>query len=89
MEKPIKVFYIDSIISNKKRIKYVALEGLCADIENEYVIKCRDDIESIMNYKDHVISSPFTPDKTILEFLKKLKILREGFDDKEIIEKFI
>jgi len=89
MEKNLRIFYIESLISDKKRIKYVAFEGICAGIEEESIIKCKENLEYQMKYKDHVIMSPYTADKTVLEFAKKLKLLRERFDDTLIIDKLL
>ncbi len=82
-----KIYYTKSIIDDKKvRIKFIELDDLCVNLENEeYIIKCDKDFLDLLFVKEHVVESIFSREKTLQEFSKKLKFLIDAFGHEKVL----
>lgn len=86
MEKLIYIYYIKSANSDEKKIKILRLENLCADIESSVIKSCNSDELEKMFYKEHIISSPYSDELTLLKFSEKLNALRKIYNDKKLLD---
>lgn len=89
MEYLINIYYIKSVKSDEDvKLKFVQLNDFCINLEEEedYIRKCPKDFLEKMFKKEKIINSPYSDEKTLKDFSKKLKVLRESFGDKKILK---
>lgn len=86
MEKLIHIYYIKSIISDDKKIKFLRLKNLCVKLEDISVKSCDEDFLDKMFIKEHIVNSPYSDEMTLMKFAEKLVALRKIYGDNRILE---